>query len=132
MNFSCGALHCGDQINAIDQKSFDGILLSEANNILRACTGDFCRIEVTPSNIIVEQSNEIRMQSPTNRALLNENHRQTFYRTPLMNPISVNNTSWSMRNSCQNIAKKPINKTRHNSISKKNIYLLLISLIYHS
>ena len=58
---SCGALHSGDQINAIDKKSFDGISLVEANAILRACTGDFCHIEVTPSSalaslhMIVEQ-----------------------------------------------------------------------------
>jgi hypothetical protein len=58
----CGALHCGDQINAIDQKSFDGISLIEANAILRTCTGDFCRIEITPTNalaslnMIIEQA----------------------------------------------------------------------------
>ncbi len=36
-----------------------------------------------------------------------------------MNPVPINNTSWSMRNSYQNIAKKSMNKTRHNSISKQ-------------
>jgi C-terminal processing protease CtpA/Prc len=124
--FSCGALHCGDQINAIDQKSFEGMSLTEANAILRSCTGDFCRIEVTPSNtlassnIMMEQSNDIRIHSPTNRGLFNENNRQTFYRTPSMNPMQGNNGSWTMRNSYQNIAKKSVNKTRHNSISKIN------------
>ncbi|CAF0828269.1 unnamed protein product [Rotaria sp. Silwood1] len=116
----CGALHCGDQINAIDQKSFDGISLFDANTILRSCTGDFCRIEVTPANIILEQSNEIRIQPSTNRTLLNETNRQTFYRAPSNNPISINNTNWTVRNSYQNISKKPINKTRHNSISSLN------------
>ncbi len=58
----CGALHCGDQINAIDQKAFDGISLIDANAILRTCISDFCRIEVTPasalasSNMIIEQT----------------------------------------------------------------------------
>lgn len=112
---SCGALHCGDQINAIDQKSFDGISLSDASAILRTCTGDFCRIEVTPTNIILEQSKDIRVQSPTTRTLLNENNRQAFYRAPNMTPISSN---WSTRNSYQNVTKKSVNKTRHNSISK--------------
>jgi hypothetical protein len=65
------------------------------------------------------------MQSPINRAFLNENNRQAFYRTPSINPIPSNNTSWTMRNSYQNIARKSVNKTRHNSISKKKIYLLL-------
>lgn len=51
--FRCGALHCGDQINGIDQKSFDGISLLDANTILRSCTGDFCRIEVTPASALV-------------------------------------------------------------------------------
>lgn len=114
-HFSCGALHCGDQINAIDQKSFDGISLSEANAILRSCTGDFCRIEVTPTNIILEQTKEIRVQSPTTRTLLNENTRQAFYRTPNITPTASN---WSARNSYQNTTKKSVNKTRHNSISK--------------
>ena len=86
--------------------------------MLRSCTGDFCRIEVTPSNIILEQSNEIRVQSPINRALVNENSRQAFYRTPAIPPMSTNNANWTIRNSFQNIARKPINKTRHNSISK--------------
>lgn len=53
IRFSCGALHCGDQINAVDQKSFIGISLAEANNILRSCLGDFCRIEVTPASMLV-------------------------------------------------------------------------------
>ncbi|CAF5211662.1 unnamed protein product, partial [Rotaria magnacalcarata] len=97
----CGALHCGDQINAIDQKLFDNISLFEANTVLRSCTGDFCRIEVTPSNIILEQSNEIRVQPSPNRTSLNEHNRQTFYRPP-----SINNTNWTTRNSYQNIAKK--------------------------
>jgi hypothetical protein len=62
----CGALHCGDQINALDQKSFDGMLLMDANAILRSSIGDFCRIEVTPAstfaalNIIVESSPQNR------------------------------------------------------------------------
>jgi len=50
--FRCGALHCGDQINAIDQKAFDGISLTEANAILRSCTSDFCHIEVTPTSAL--------------------------------------------------------------------------------
>ncbi|CAM4756839.1 unnamed protein product [Rotaria magnacalcarata] len=112
----CGALHCGDQINAIDQKLFDNISLFEANTVLRSCTGDFCRIEVTPSNIILEQSNEIRVQPSPNRTSLNEHNRQTFYRPP-----SINNTNWTTRNSYQNIAKKTINKTRHNSISLRSL-----------
>lgn len=119
-HFSCGALHCGDQINAIDQKSFDGIPLSDANAILRSCTGDFCRIEVTPTNIILEQSKETRVQSPTTRNLLNENNRQAFYRTPNITPIASN---WSTRNSYQNTStKKAVTKTRHNSISKSKVY----------
>ena len=57
----CGALHRGDQINAINGKLFNDISLIEANAILRACTNDFCRIEITPtsalasSNMILEQ-----------------------------------------------------------------------------
>ncbi|CAF4495568.1 unnamed protein product, partial [Rotaria magnacalcarata] len=39
----CGALHCGDQINAIDDKSFTDITLVEANTIIQSCKGDFCR-----------------------------------------------------------------------------------------
>ncbi|CAF3827601.1 unnamed protein product [Adineta steineri] len=118
----CGALHCGDQINAIDQKSFDTMSLTEANTILRSCTGDFCRIEVTPSNIIVEQTNEIRLHSPTNRTFLNETNRQSFYRTPSNNLLSMNNNNnnWSMRNSYQSLPKKSMHKTRHNSISSLN------------
>jgi hypothetical protein len=115
---SCGALHCGDQINAIDQKSFDGIPLSDANTILRSCIGDFCRIEVTPSNIILDQSNEIHAQSPINRALINENNRLAFYRTPPNPPMSTNSNNWTPRNHFQTNGRKPINKTRHNSISK--------------
>jgi hypothetical protein len=45
-------LHCGDQVNAIDQKTFAGLSLAEANAILRLCTGDFCRIEVTPATML--------------------------------------------------------------------------------
>jgi hypothetical protein len=51
-NNRCGALHSGDQINSIDQKSFVGLSLAEANGILRACTGEFCRIEVTPACLV--------------------------------------------------------------------------------
>ena len=120
---SCGALHCGDQINAIDQKSFDGISLSEANAILRSCIGDFCRIEVTPSNIILDQSNEIHVQSPINRALINETHRQAFYRTPAIPSLPTTN-NWTTKNNFQNGTRKPINKTRHNSISKLNDSLI--------
>ncbi|CAF1493619.1 unnamed protein product, partial [Adineta steineri] len=119
----CGALHCGDQINAIDQKSFDTMSLTEANTILRSCTGDFCRIEVTPSNIIVEQTNEIRLHSPTNRTFLNETNRQSFYRTPSNNLLSMNNNNnnWSMRNSYQSLPKKSMHKARHNSISLRSL-----------
>lgn len=120
---SCGALHCGDQINAIDQKSFDGISLSDATAVLRSCTGDFCRIEVTPTNIILEQSKDIRIQSPTTRTLLNENNRQAFYRTPNITPISSN---WPTRTSYQNATKKSVNKTRHNSISESKIFIRLL------
>ena len=93
--------------------------LAEAHAILRSCTGDFCRIEVTPSNIILDQSNEIPIHSSTNRTVLNENNRQTFYRTPSNNPIPPNHHNWIMRTSYQNIPKKTMNKTRHNSISKR-------------
>ncbi|CAF5198490.1 unnamed protein product, partial [Rotaria magnacalcarata] len=54
-------------------------------------------------------------QPSPNRTSLNEHNRQTFYRPP-----SINNTNWTTRNSYQNIAKKTINKTRHNSISSLN------------
>ena len=69
----CGALHCGDQLNGIDQKSFTGISLTEANAVLRSCIGDFCRIEVTPvstlaaMNIIVDPS-----QTQQNRGEMKE------------------------------------------------------------
>ncbi|CAF1186961.1 unnamed protein product [Adineta ricciae] len=118
----CGALHCGDQINAIDQKPFDGMSLSEANSILRSCTGDFCRIEVTPSNIILEQVNDIQINSSIGRSFLNENSRQAFYRTPSANPLSssTSNSNWSMRNSYQNLPRKSMTKTRHNSMSSLN------------
>ncbi len=99
----CGALHCGDQINAIDQKLFDGISLIEANAILRSCTGDFCRIEVTPASALV---------SFDNRGFNNDH--QIFSRQPMsMNP-------WMMKNNYQNLTRKSINKTRHNSMSKEN------------
>ncbi len=101
--------------------------LLDANAILRSCTGDFCRIEVTPSNLIFEQSNEIRIHSPTNRTFLTENHRPTFYRTPSMNPVPTNNTIWTIRNGYQNLPRKSMSKTRHNSISKKNLRFLLFS-----
>ena len=124
--FSCGALHCGDQINAIDQKPFDGIPLAEAHAILRSCTGDFCRIEVTPTNIILEQSKETRVQSPTTRTLLNENNRQAFYRTSNITPSAPN---WSSaRNSYQNVTKKSVNKTRHNSISTYEVFSFLSAI----
>jgi hypothetical protein len=42
------------------------------------------------------------------------NHSQTFYRSP----IQMNN--WTMRNNYQNLTRKLINKTRHNSMSKRN------------
>ncbi len=50
---------------------------------------------------------------------MNDNVSQTFYRTP----IQMNN--WTMRNNYQNLARKSINKTRHNSISKKNIFFFI-------
>ncbi len=65
--FRCGALHCGDQINAIDQKSFDGMSLMDANAILRSCTSDFCRIEVTPASAFA--SLNIIHESTQNRGL---------------------------------------------------------------
>ncbi len=65
--FRCGALHCGDQINAIDQKSFDGMSLTEGNSILRSCTGDFCRIEVTPANVLA--SLNLIIEPTSNRSL---------------------------------------------------------------
>lgn len=140
--FRCGALHCGDQINAIDQKSFDGISLNEANQILRSCTGDFCRIEVTPattlniSNSMFESSIESSMPSSSSsssnsRAMFNESNRQAFYRTPLNHPMQTNpmNNNWTMRNNYQSPAKKSINKMRHNSISKLTLtfYFVIIS-----
>ena len=124
-SFSCGALHCGDQINAIDQKSFEGMSLIEANAILRSCIGDFCRIEVTPSNLILDPSNDLRSSSISHRTLMNENNRQAFYRQPVGHSLSANsntnNTNWSMRTNYQNIPKKSMNKTRHNSISRSNL-----------
>lgn len=126
--FRCGALHCGDQINAIDQKSFDGISLNEANQILRSCTGDFCRIEVTPtstlaiSNVMVEPSPpsvETSIPSSNCRSMFNESSRQAFYRTPLTHSLQSNsNNNWTMRNNYQSTGKKSISKMRHNSISK--------------
>lgn len=68
--FRCGALHCGDQINAIDQKSFDGMSLMDANAILRLCTGDFCRIEVTPASALAALNT---MVEPTQNRGLEEN-----------------------------------------------------------
>lgn len=62
LKFRCGALHCSDQINGIDDKSFNDISIIEANAIVQSCTSDFCRIEVTPAsalasmNMIIDQS----------------------------------------------------------------------------
>ncbi|CAF1078989.1 unnamed protein product [Didymodactylos carnosus] len=99
----CGALRCGDQINAIDQKSFDNIALNDANNVLRSCTGEFCRIEVTPSSFT-------RSPDPSShRVSINDN--STFQRAPSLNTMG----NWTIRNSFQNIARKPT-KARHNSI----------------
>jgi hypothetical protein len=48
----------------------------------------------------------------------NNNHHQTFYRPP----IQMNNSSWTMRNNnYQNLTRKSMNKTRHNSMSKEII-----------
>ncbi|CAF2332315.1 unnamed protein product [Rotaria sp. Silwood2] len=108
----CGALHCGDQINAIDEKSFIDISLVEANSILQSCTGDFCRIEVTPAsaltllNMIIDQ--------PLNRVSMIDNNHQISYRSPM----SMN--GWTMRNNYQNLSRKSLNKTRHNSMSSLN------------
>lgn len=117
-SFRCGALHCGDQVNAIDQKPFDNMSLLEANAILRSCTGDFCRVEVTPSNIIADQTIDGQLAPPISRSVLNESTRQAFYRTPSNNPLLNGSHNWSMRNSYQNLPKKTMTKTRHNSISK--------------
>ncbi len=127
--FRCGALHCGDQINAIDQKSFDGMSLMDANAILRSCTSDFCRIEVTPAsafaslNIIHESTQNRGLKKYSNIQIflafffsivtMNDNVSQTLYRPP----IQMNN--WTMRNNYQNLGRKSLAKTRHNSISKK-------------
>ncbi len=43
---------------------------------------------------------------------INDNIPQTFYRSP----IQMNN--WTMRNNYQNLARRSLAKTRHNSISK--------------
>jgi hypothetical protein len=45
------------------------------------------------------------------------NNSQTFYRSP----IQMNN--WTMRNNYQNLARKSMIKTRHNSISKRQRFL---------
>jgi len=48
-----------------------------------------------------------------------------------MNPLLTNNNNnnnWTMRNSYQNIARKSVNKTRHNSISKRKKFILFIFL----
>ncbi len=139
--YSCGALHCGDQINAIDQKSFDGMSLAEANAVLRACIGEFCRIEVMPAssfgphNMIIDQPVEPRLQSPQSRGrsrlfqfdiyrkmssvLVSDSSRQTCYRAPASTPLPLSHGTWTVRNSYQNITRKSSHKTRHNSMSKR-------------
>ncbi|CAF0850655.1 unnamed protein product [Didymodactylos carnosus] len=102
----CGALRCGDHINAIDQKSFDNVTINDANNVLRSCTGEFCRIELTPSSFT-------RSPDPLHRVSINDN--TTFQRAPSSNSMG----NWTMRNSFQNIARKST-KARHNSISSLN------------
>lgn len=103
--------------------------LTDANAILRSCTGDFCRIEVTPAsamtglNVIVEPTSNRSMRRRTNLnqtnylhsivlATLNNNSPPTFYRSML--PTA----GWSMRNNYPNLGRKSFVKARHNSISE--------------
>ncbi|CAF1005411.1 unnamed protein product [Rotaria sp. Silwood1] len=109
----CGALHCGDQINAIDEKSFLDITLVEANTILQSCTGDFCRIEVTPASALT--SLNMIIDQPQNRVTMNDNNHQICYRS------SMQTNGWTMRNNYQNHNRKSLNKTRHNSMSFKSL-----------
>ncbi|CAF1324735.1 unnamed protein product [Adineta steineri] len=110
----CGALHSGDQINAVDQKPFDGISLMEANAIVRACTGDFCHIEVTPASALAAQ--HMIVETTQNRGTINNNdsNHQSYYRPA----VQINSST--MKNNHQNIPRKLNNKTRHNSISSLN------------
>ncbi len=48
---------------------------------------------------------------------MNENIPQPFYRSPMQMP------NWTMRNNYQNLARKSMIKTRHNSISKRQRFL---------
>ncbi|CAF2159920.1 unnamed protein product [Rotaria magnacalcarata] len=107
----CGALHCGDQINAIDDKSFTDITLVEANTIIQSCKGDFCRIEVTPASVLTSMN--IIVDQSQNR--VNENNHQAYYRSP----IQANN--WTLRNNYQHPTRKQISKARHSSISLKSL-----------
>ncbi|CAM4794610.1 unnamed protein product [Rotaria magnacalcarata] len=107
----CGALHCGDQINAIDDKSFTDITLVEANTIIQSCKGDFCRIEVTPASVLTSMN--IIVDQSQNR--VNENNHQAYYRSP----IQTNN--WTLRNNYQHPTRKQISKARHSSISLKSL-----------
>ncbi|CAF0956849.1 unnamed protein product [Rotaria sordida] len=110
----CGALHCGDQINGIDEKSFMDISLIEANTILQSCTSDFCRIEVTPASALTSL-NMIIDQTQNRGIIMNDNNYSTSYRSPMQ----MNN--WIMRNNYQNLNRKSLNKTRHNSMSVKSL-----------
>ncbi|CAF1103509.1 unnamed protein product [Rotaria sordida] len=110
----CGALHCGDQINGIDEKSFMDISLIEANTILQSCTSDFCRIEVTPASALTSL-NMIIDQTQNRGIIMNDNNYSTSY----CSPMQMNN--WIMRNNYQNLNRKSLNKTRHNSMSVKSL-----------
>ncbi|CAF0852285.1 unnamed protein product [Adineta ricciae] len=116
----CGALHSGDQINAIDKKSFDGISLIEANAILRACTGDFCHIEVTPSSALA--SLHMIVEQPQSRAPINDNNHSSLYRP------SVQINSSMTRSNYHTQSRKSLNKARQNSMSSLNsCYQTLLS-----
>ena len=78
-------------------------------------------------NLLNDASNETRVTSSNHRAFFNENSRQAFYRAPSTNPLSQHANQWTMRNHYQNLARKSMNKMRHNSMSKfQRIFLRVV------